>query len=118
MSGHSKGEWKKVWSDLRNRWTIMCGDKWIATIGQSTIETPEESEANADLIAAVPDLLEACLEYIREMEEVYSVSGATEEKIFGALAKIAGVEEFGRVDGCAYKAVLEHFAKAEPEVKS
>lgn len=64
---HTKGEWKALIpkkDKYKDCWWVYCkGKGYIAKVygnaGHSPIE-PKEIEANAHLIAAAPDLLEAC----------------------------------------------------------
>jgi hypothetical protein len=72
MSGHTPGPWELVPPKPSSEWRdeseldlggFKAGEEWICTFGDSTNFYPSEgsppSEANARLIAAAPELLEA-----------------------------------------------------------
>lgn len=71
-SKSTPGPWRVVPRDgNRHRHNdIMSGNKRVASIGESTIGSLRESAANARLIAAAPDLLEACVRLLRFNEEL------------------------------------------------
>jgi hypothetical protein len=65
MSGHTKGPWRAVnggfgWDGGPIRFTIQKGCILLADWVMSESGTGKENEANAHMIAASPDLLEAC----------------------------------------------------------
>ena len=61
----------------------------------------EESQANARLIAAAPDLLEACREFVRKCECGQAVSSASYQQMKAAIAKAEGLAEGARPLGAA-----------------
>lgn len=63
---HTKGRWQ-VMSDRGETW-ISNGSYSIATI-DSQIKSSEQ-EANANLIAAAPELFEALVEINRQLDEI------------------------------------------------
>lgn len=93
----TKGEWykhgtdgvkcKKVPGLLATAWSVFSlpdieirkeGESWLAMrlrIEPQLEKFKEEREANAKLIAAAPDLLEACEEALRMYDEVNPVGG-------------------------------------------
>lgn len=67
---HTPGPWVVKMRDGRQHRhnDIMSGQKRIASIGESTIGNLDESNANAALIAAAPDLLAALKAYASDDE--------------------------------------------------
>jgi len=62
MSKHTPGPWTPQDNATAedHEMPIYCGDLWIASVFDSGGDRPDgESEANANLIASAPDLLEA-----------------------------------------------------------
>jgi hypothetical protein len=60
MTKHTLGPWK-----ARNNSAITAGDMTLARVYWSEGRSDAENTANASLIAASPDLLEACKEAMR-----------------------------------------------------
>lgn len=58
MSKHTKAPWKVVENGDRMA-GVMSGNNWVTYKAGQDRMTTEELEANANLIAAAPDLLEA-----------------------------------------------------------
>ena len=58
MIKHTPGPWQA----RKDRWylTIEAGDCWVAQVPNFADRTTERMEANARLISAAPDLVEAC----------------------------------------------------------
>lgn len=88
MSKHTPGPWKAVqhgedwWSVLKGAWDISqngASEPGVVACAKYSAMTPEENEANARLIAAAPEMLEA-LRLVRmhghdgETEDGFSVS--------------------------------------------
>ena len=59
---YTKGKW--IASKGKAGFAIEVGEKQIASVPHYIGNTPQETEANAQLIAAAPKLLEACKEII------------------------------------------------------
>jgi hypothetical protein len=83
---HTKGKWKvSTWDDTNGHcgWSIESDERNIATVYAGIVFAPrkdgdeykhpdnKESIANARLIAAAPELLEACKEAIEGFENVF-----------------------------------------------
>ena len=87
MSKHTKGPWEAAdrgdYSDLDGSSRVILGDDRRIAIVQH--KGDEEDEANARLIAAAPDMLEA-LEEIRRMWGLIWMPGRARE----AIAKARG----------------------------
>ena len=96
MSKHTPGPWEAERScdmtgaPLRAWWISAKGDIDIAeTSGE---KWPEEEAANARLIAAAPELYEACKEFVRKCECGEARSHRSYAQMKAALAKAEGVE--------------------------
>ncbi len=68
MSGHTKGPWKAVENGFWKQGVQAGRGKWIVYKAGTEGMKQTEIEANARLIAAAPDLLEA----LEELSAVYS----------------------------------------------
>lgn len=73
-AGHTPGPWCAEPADMFGDHNIVLGDnaddaRAIAAV-VSNLRAPSEVEANARLIAAAPDLLEACQELIGVIDSV------------------------------------------------
>lgn len=68
---HTPGPWKSSWN---GRWLIQTGGGWlIAKVWPPKARggfSPENVEANARLIAAAPELLEACRTALVELQNL------------------------------------------------
>lgn len=85
---HTPKPWRVEWDHSWQREVIVADDgQWIATIGESAIYTGD-SKANARLIAAAPDLLEAC----RAVLSCCPDWDATVKMVKAAIAKADGVK--------------------------
>jgi hypothetical protein len=77
MGKHTKGEWRAT--VIGNRIYIVSGEREIAVVcvapSAGKLLKPIEMEANAQLLAAAPPLLEACKEALGIFEEIYINSG-------------------------------------------
>lgn len=82
-SKHTPGPWQVQHNDSHRSWCVVsaCGD------GVTGWARVCQSEADARLIAAAPDLLEAC-RAIANCE--FMVSRAAGEKVLAAIAKAEG----------------------------
>ena len=69
------GEWREPFSITDSR-VIRCGDK-INDVTAFVTDSQLDHEANARLIAAAPDLLEALQAFLGEHNGVYGVSATT-----------------------------------------
>lgn len=68
MSAHTPGPWETVDRTESSRWVRAVGGATVGYATENGVITREASEANARLISAAPDLLEALTiarEYIR-----------------------------------------------------
>jgi len=101
---HTKGPWAIAGEEHAN--VILSEDFVIADVyafkkGEAGPRTDEEGEANARLIAAAPDLLEAlkanltALDEIRDMFAAHDMPGLTDliEQTTAAIAKAEGKGE-------------------------
>lgn len=97
MSGHTPGPWKAYPEALFNGThvagrcpIVRAGYLRIARVDRISISSrkmDQEGEFNARLIAAAPDLLEACREVLDTVEEW---PGELEQKVRAAIAKAEG----------------------------
>lgn len=74
--------WKKGVEQFCNRFTVSIGR------GQSNADG--ELEANARLIAAAPELLAACIEFVRKVDAGEAKSTRSYEQMKAAIAKSKG----------------------------
>ena len=97
---HTPGPWEARkgagWYVARPRYgeaTLAVGMDGV-TLVTSPSETPwnddVESEANARLIAAAPELLEACEEFVRKCECGEALSSRSYAQMIAAIAKAKG----------------------------
>lgn len=98
---HDPGPWRTSESAHRNEWShwIMTGGNRDATIAAVTQipQAPEKSDANARLIAAAPELLEACRSLLEEFDRY--------DAAMTAIGR--GHEDFGRQREAARAAVAK-----------
>ena len=99
---HTKGPWEDVNLGSDNIWIIDESGNYIAeTIGADEegryIKDDEEREANAHLIAAAPELLEACNTilnrfggHVRDYEEMTAGQKLAIERTVEAIRKAEG----------------------------
>ena len=83
MSGHTPGPWMKKGTQIRK------GDLYLASSRQSGLP-PEEAASNARLIAAAPELLEACVQWISERDNpapCWVMKKDAERKMRAAISK-------------------------------
>jgi len=90
MNEHTKGEWKFNGKDIIVGQNI--GQQRICTMIEHREEYKTEDEANARLIAAAPDLLAACEDFMELAEWdkekfAYTVSDFCHSQIKKAIAK-------------------------------
>jgi hypothetical protein len=89
---HTPGEWE-VYQDeddaIRVRETATAKGLIICELVQSS--TDAEMMANADLLAAAPDLLAACEEFVRKVEAGEARSVRSYAQMTAALAKARGL---------------------------
>lgn len=91
MSGHTKGPWKAIENGGRNMAVVDQDNNYLTYRAGSDRMSSEVLEANANLIAAAPDLLEA-LEACQSFVLMSNEQGACEvaDKILSAIAKAKG----------------------------
>lgn len=84
MGKHTQGEWELSGNGKQYQDSYMCPTKyyelgsknsaeWIALVKASGFASDNEHAANAKLLAAAPDLLEALQAYVNNMLPSYSV---------------------------------------------
>lgn len=99
--GHSPGPWKYIDATkvagmkFAPACVIQAGDKQVARFSwndnSSWFPNKEESQANAYLIAAAPDLLECANEFIRVMQRMdLSLADPLGQAFLAAVAKAEG----------------------------
>lgn len=101
---HTPGPWAVEYAETRVRWpVVVCGEKYddgsnvsVCEVSQSfdkdapaNSDDRSEAEANARLIAAAPELLEACVSWIAIYEEVPMMRGLV-SRTRAAIAKAIG----------------------------
>lgn len=76
---HTKGKWKNtgVTSQMSNHRDILANNKRIILLEDYT-RNEEEAEANAKLIAAAPELLEALIQLNEGFKREWGVKGNSE----------------------------------------
>ncbi len=94
MRNHSRGPWSITKPDWLDKGTYCVGiESWDIAIAQTFILGGDE-EANAHLIAAAPDLLEALANLCSVCDKMEGVSDeafrSAERKAREAMAKAAG----------------------------
>lgn len=83
MSNFTKGPW--LLEQRSNTWRLLVDGKTLATIQGDT----PEGNANAHLMRASPELLNACRRALREIEEGETTVGLVEDLVI-AIAKAEG----------------------------
>jgi hypothetical protein len=102
----SRGTWKATSTygiDTKEPWIVWCEEKGAAIAhiyarSEMGAESSAEQAANARLIAAAPDLLDACIdivEYYRNMSGNPSFPVADKYWLAGALKARAAIEKAG-----------------------
>ena len=86
---YTPGPWRAKHYKHSNLWSIIQESVLVAEIYDST-RTPQERAANAKLIAASPDLLEACKRVLRESQDGYRVTSGAEADLYAAILKAEG----------------------------
>lgn len=81
---HTKGEWSvdgfnttSVITNI-NGYTKICDCHIAGIIGNDALQYLEENKANAKLIAAAPELLEALIKLEKSMKETHKMIGSSE----------------------------------------
>ena len=95
MSKHTPGPWKRIANSIKSRkanCVIVRLPALTDCVGDETADQIKEWDANARLIAAAPDLLEALEEavYMLGIQEINEDSKPYERRIMAALAKAKG----------------------------
>lgn len=102
MSEHTPGPWSarlRHGQSIRIGDTDFDGDVWqidapdwmyMAAVATSCGTNDEGSEANARLIAAAPELLAACREFVRKVEAGAARSTRSYQQMTAAIAKAEG----------------------------
>jgi hypothetical protein len=83
---HTPGPWK-VREDYAGSMSVVSHDHFLARVGPPNTE---QSAANARLIAAAPDLLEALREFVESFEGCYADGEPAMIKAQAAIAKATG----------------------------
>ena len=90
ISKHTRGPWRHKVAGA-NYWIMAEYDRYIAYIGGAdgvfTTHPNTPHEANARLIAAAPDLLEACKLVFQNLEPLYSSEHLCIKMLRTAIAK-------------------------------
>lgn len=90
MSKHTPGPWKQ---HLVDETLIVASDRTTVASTSIDYDKAETAEANARLIAAAPELLEAlkiARDYIGANLGTYAQAGADFDKVSAAIAKAEG----------------------------
>lgn len=93
-SKHTPGPWRRT-LDWTSRYKTIFADRntQIAhLVVNGSVQTNSEIEGNANLIAAAPDLLQACKDALL-LAELYDIEGAAIDAARAAIAKAEGREE-------------------------
>lgn len=94
MSGkYTQGEWKQQGAGSSRK--IKCFGRTVATIISTSAGSNEEKYANALLIAAAPDMLnalEAMKEYTQDCVHTITEREQAAKKVNAALAKATGAK--------------------------
>lgn len=89
MSAHTPGPWEAVGSEVRTKRTDVDLRGWgIATLQFSS--EPDRREANARLIAAAPEMFEALLDVLDDLERRYD--GAPDSSTKWMIRPIQAIE--------------------------
>lgn len=104
MNEHTPGPWVAVehegengywWQVLQGAWDVShngASDPGVVADARYSAMTPAENEANARLIAAAPELLEAAKDFIRKVDEGRARSVDSYTKFSAAITKTEGTE--------------------------
>lgn len=92
MGKHTPGPWEASLNVCETRWLIYTQEQSLRHRGYlaSTAETNEDSEANAKLMAAAPDLLDALKELVTVAESHISCPCPEIDEARAAIAKAEG----------------------------
>lgn len=66
------------------------GMKWVSTLVSDNLDGTEEDSANAKLVAAAPELLEAAIDFVRKVESGLAKSTDSYNKFKSAINKAIG----------------------------
>ena len=89
MSAHTPGPWKYAHCPHERRYEVWPGDGYILASVPTIARREKESEANARLIAAAPEMLEAlryCDSLFSEMDRHALITPAMEELVYGKVS--------------------------------
>lgn len=92
MAAHTPGPWKEVSDGESNFYGFIADGTWLLRAQQNGELSTSEQSANARLIAAAPEMLEAliaCDEAMEYMSE-YCIPIDLPEKIKAAIKKASG----------------------------
>lgn len=81
------------WRDLIGTWHVVAGDGGSVCMVNRALRPALEAEANTQLIAAAPDLLEALIDALDLIETITPIEGDTVRKVRAAIAKAKGESE-------------------------
>ncbi len=86
MPKHTPGPWMSDGPE------VMADDyqKHIGTAWNNSLVEPDESIANAQLFAAAPDLLAACIAALHTLRSAHLEASEAWEQIVAAIAKTTG----------------------------
>ena len=87
MSKHTQGQWKAT--EVANGFTVE-GARYIADVHKWTDGPDSEAAANARLIAAAPEMLEALRHILADFEECEEASPEAVREAKAAIARATG----------------------------
>jgi len=93
MSKHTPGPWK-IRNDITKD-TLICSENKtiICGIHQKNLNILSETKANAQLIAAAPELLEKLEIVLKHSEEGLLINGKLADQISDIISKVEGADE-------------------------
>jgi hypothetical protein len=87
---HTPGPWQRNAPPASKYVTVFAGRNIHIAAIKPEGKTQQECEANINLIAAAPDLLDACQEFVRKVDEGEARSVRSYAQMKAAIAKATG----------------------------